>query len=102
MQLGNGGGGTLVLSGVNTYSGGTVISASVVQVTNNSSVGTGTVTLDGGSSSPAPLHSASAMLTTAGAELRVTPNLSLIANFDGEFANGYQRYGRTGALRFTW
>ena len=42
------GGGTLVLSGANTYSGGTVISAGILQVTNNSSVGTGTVTLDGG------------------------------------------------------
>jgi fibronectin-binding autotransporter adhesin len=42
------GAGTLVLSGLNTYSGGTVISAGTLQVTNNSSGGTGTVTLDGG------------------------------------------------------
>jgi autotransporter-associated beta strand protein len=37
-----------VLSGTNTYSGGTVISAGALQVTNTSSVGTGAVTLDGG------------------------------------------------------
>ncbi len=42
------GAGTLVLPGTNTYSGGTVISAGILQVTNHSSVGTGTVKLDGG------------------------------------------------------
>jgi autotransporter-associated beta strand protein len=42
------GAGTLVLSGVNSYSGGTTISSGVLQVTNNNSVGTGTVTLNGG------------------------------------------------------
>ena len=42
------GGGTLVLSGVNTYSGGTVISAGILRVTNDSSVGSGNVALDGG------------------------------------------------------
>jgi autotransporter-associated beta strand protein len=44
-QLGNS---TLVLSGANGYTGGTVISAGTVQVTNANSVGTGTVTLDNG------------------------------------------------------
>lgn len=45
-QLGNS---TLVLSGVNGYTGGTLISAGIIQVTNANSVGTGTVTLaDGG------------------------------------------------------
>jgi autotransporter-associated beta strand protein len=40
---------TLVLSGVNTYTGGTTVSGfGTVQVTNNSSVGTGTVTLQDG------------------------------------------------------
>ena len=38
----------LTLSGVNTYSGGTIISAGTLQVTNNSSVGSGAVTLNGG------------------------------------------------------
>jgi autotransporter-associated beta strand protein len=42
------GAGTLVLSGANTYSGGTTISAGTLQATNNSSVGSGKVTLDGG------------------------------------------------------
>ena len=44
-QLGNS---TLILSGSNSYSGGTLISAGTVQVTNADSVGTGTVTLNGG------------------------------------------------------
>ena len=49
------GDGTFVLSGTNSYTGGTRInsahssdSSGVLQVTNNSSVGTGTVTLNGG------------------------------------------------------
>ena len=45
-QLGNG---TLILSGTNSYTGGTTISGGgTVQVTNNSAVGTGAVTLDNG------------------------------------------------------
>src|SRR6202043_2603989 len=44
-QLGNS---LLTLSGTNTYSGGTTISAGTLQVTNNSSIGTGDVTLNGG------------------------------------------------------
>ncbi|WP_193395256.1 autotransporter-associated beta strand repeat-containing protein, partial [Bradyrhizobium pachyrhizi] len=44
-QLGNS---TLVLAGTNAYSGGTLISAGTVQVTNADSVGTGTITLNGG------------------------------------------------------
>jgi autotransporter-associated beta strand protein len=44
-QLGNS---TLVLSGANGYSGGTLISAGTVQVTNANSLGSGTVTLNGG------------------------------------------------------
>ena len=42
------GDGTLVLSGPNAYSGGTLLTASTLQVTANNSVGSGTVTLDGG------------------------------------------------------
>ena len=40
--------GTLTLGGINTYSGGTTVIDGTVQVTNNNSVGTGTVTLDNG------------------------------------------------------
>jgi len=43
-----GGFGATVLSGANTYSGGTSVIGTTVQVTNNSSVGTGTVTLEDG------------------------------------------------------
>ncbi len=39
---------TLVLAGTNTYTGGTVISAGTVQVTNANSVGTGPVMMNGG------------------------------------------------------
>ncbi|HLW92748.1 MAG TPA: autotransporter-associated beta strand repeat-containing protein, partial [Roseiarcus sp.] len=42
------GAGTLILSGANSYSGGTQISLGTLQATNNNSVGSGTVTLDGG------------------------------------------------------
>ena len=48
VQLQQLGSSTLILSGTNTYSGGTLISAGTIQVTNNSSVGSGAVTLDGG------------------------------------------------------
>nr|WP_244064782.1 autotransporter domain-containing protein [Bradyrhizobium sp. Ce-3] len=44
-QLGNS---TLVLAGANSYAGGTLISAGTVQATNADSVGTGTITLNGG------------------------------------------------------
>ena len=44
-QLGNS---TLILAGTNGYSGGTLISAGTVQVTNAGSLGSGTVTLNGG------------------------------------------------------
>ncbi|WP_249779079.1 autotransporter domain-containing protein [Bradyrhizobium sediminis] len=44
-QLGNS---LLTLSGINTYSGGTIISGGTLEVTNNRSVGTGAVTINGG------------------------------------------------------
>ncbi|MBV8418756.1 MAG: autotransporter domain-containing protein [Hyphomicrobiales bacterium] len=40
--------GTTILTAYNTYTGGTTVSAGTLQVTNNNSVGTGVVTLDGG------------------------------------------------------
>jgi uncharacterized protein with beta-barrel porin domain len=41
-------------------------------------------------------------LASAGAELHMTPNWSVLAKFDGEFANGAQTYAGTGTLRYTW
>ena len=43
LALAKAGTGTMTLSGANTYSGGTVISAGILQVTNGSSVGSGNV-----------------------------------------------------------
>ena len=43
------GGGTVVLSGVNSHTGGTTVVSGSVQANNSSAVGTGTVTLDGSS-----------------------------------------------------
>jgi uncharacterized protein with beta-barrel porin domain len=48
---------------------------------------------------PVPKNSA---LTTLGADLRITPRLSLLAKFDGEFANHAQAYGGSGTLRYVW
>ncbi len=48
---------------------------------------------------PIPKNSA---LTSAGAQLFFTPNWSLLAKFDGEFARGSQTYGGSGTLRYTW
>lgn len=48
---------------------------------------------------PIPKNSA---LTSAGAQLFITPQLSLLAKFDGEFAQGAQSYAGSGTLRYTW
>jgi uncharacterized protein with beta-barrel porin domain len=41
-------------------------------------------------------------LTSAGAQLFFTPNWSLEAKFDGEFASTAQTYAGTGTLRYSW
>jgi uncharacterized protein with beta-barrel porin domain len=41
-------------------------------------------------------------LTTAGAQLFLTPQWTLLAKFEGEFAPGSQTYAGTGTLRYTW
>ena len=41
-------------------------------------------------------------LTSAGAQLFFTPNWSLTAKFDGEFAASSQNYAGSGTLRFSW
>jgi uncharacterized protein with beta-barrel porin domain len=56
----------------------------------------GTFTVNG---APIPQNSA---LTTAGAQLFLTPQWTLLAKFEGEFASGSQTYAGTGTLRYTW
>jgi uncharacterized protein with beta-barrel porin domain len=41
-------------------------------------------------------------LTSAGAELFLTPRWTLLAKFDGEFASNAQTYSGSGTLRYTW
>ena len=41
-------------------------------------------------------------LASAGAELQLSNNLSLLAKFDGEFASGSRTYAGTGTLRYAW
>jgi uncharacterized protein with beta-barrel porin domain len=41
-------------------------------------------------------------LTLAGAQLFFTPNWSLTAKFDGEFANSLHIYAGSGTLRYSW
>jgi uncharacterized protein with beta-barrel porin domain len=41
-------------------------------------------------------------LTSAGAELRVTPTLSVSAKFDGQLAGGTQTYAGSGTVRLRW
>jgi uncharacterized protein with beta-barrel porin domain len=48
---------------------------------------------------PIPHDSA---IASAGAQLFFTPNWSVLAKFDGEFANGSQLYAGSGTLRYTW
>ena len=48
---------------------------------------------------PIPKNSA---LTSAGAQLSITPQWSLLAKFDGEFAQGAQSYAGSGTLRYVW
>ena len=41
-------------------------------------------------------------LASAGAELRLINGVSLLAKFDGEFANRTQTYAGTGTVRYVW
>jgi outer membrane autotransporter protein len=43
-----------------------------------------------------------AALVSAGGELRLANGFSLLAKFDGEFADGTQVYAGRGTLRYTW
>jgi uncharacterized protein with beta-barrel porin domain len=48
---------------------------------------------------PLPQNSA---LTSAGAELFITPRVTVLVKFDGEFAPGSQTYAGSGTLRYIW
>jgi uncharacterized protein with beta-barrel porin domain len=41
-------------------------------------------------------------LTTAGAELHLTANWTVLAKFDGDFGSGSQTYAGTGTVRYSW
>ncbi len=41
-------------------------------------------------------------LTTAGAELHINSNWSLLGKFDGDFGSGAQTYSGSGTVRYTW
>ena len=41
-------------------------------------------------------------LASAGAELRLANGVTLLAKFDGEFAEHAQTYAGTGTIRYTW
>jgi outer membrane autotransporter protein len=56
----------------------------------------GSFTVNG---APIPHDSA---LTTAGAQLFLTPRWTLLAKFDGEFGSGSQTYAGSGTLRCLW
>ena len=93
------GSGTLTLSGVNTYSGGTVITAGTLQVTNSSSVGSGAVTMDGGTFQADGLGD---LTFTNGFKLNTTggtiDNNGIVLELSGVIANGN---GTTGVLQLT-
>jgi len=93
------GAGTLVLSGTNTYSGGTVISAGTLQVVNASSVGSGAVTMDGGTfqadgAGDLTFSNNFKVNTTGGA----VDNNGIVLTLSGTISNGN---GSTGVLQLT-
>ena len=88
---------TLILSGTNTYTGGTLISAGILQVTNVNSVGTGAVTLDGGAFqadgfSDLTFTNDFKVNTTGG----TIDNKSIVLGLSGTISNGN---GTTGVLQ---
>ena len=90
------GSGTQVFSGANTYSGGTTVNNGLLQLGNNSALGTGgltvtagTVDLAGYSPTVAGLSGAAGTITNSGsAGSTLTVNQAAAATFSGTLANG--------------
>ena len=80
--------GDLTLSGVNTYSGGTQVTAGTLSVTNNDALGTGAVMLD-----------PNATLHLAGVQIANTVNVSGDPNIAVTGANALNSIAGTGELR---
>ncbi|MEA2910804.1 MAG: hypothetical protein QOJ15_2885 [Bradyrhizobium sp.] len=90
---------TLILAGANTYTGGSTISAGTLQVTNNGSVGTGNVTLNGGAFQTFGLSNLAFTnnfkVNSAGGTL---DSNGVVLTLSGLISNGN---GTTGVLRLT-
>jgi autotransporter-associated beta strand protein len=79
--------GTLLLSAANTYSGGTTITAGTLAIGNDSAVGTGPLTLNGGTlaTSGGARNLAAGIATTINANSSITPTNNIV--FNGTFTN---------------
>jgi len=84
------GAGTLVLSGANTYSGGTVISAGTLMADNASALGGGGITLDGGTLgwTFAPTVTNAIALTANGGSIRVDDNTIALNGVISDMVSG--------------
>ncbi len=78
------GSGILTLSGTNTHSGGTTVSAGTLAIGNNSGLGTGTLTISGGS------------LDASGADRTITNAITVSNDFG--FTGSYNLTQNTGAI----
>jgi fibronectin-binding autotransporter adhesin len=97
------GAGTLILSATNTYSGGTTISAGTLQAMNANAVGTGSVTLAGGTFLPGvagPTFANAFAINTAGGSIGTNgTTLTLTGNItNGNGTNGVLTKTGTGTL----
>lgn len=93
--------GTMILAGANGYSGGNTISGGTIQVTNANAVGTGAVTLDGGTfkldgSVSSIAFSNAFKVNTAGGTIDNHGQNGATLNLSGVISNGN---GTTGVLQ---